>query len=175
MLLNLAKIRKNFGAVEKFHFSENWPAFTYADETIEFTSPVEVELGVANLANSIALSGQVQTDIVSVCSRCLKTFSTPVRTSFELQLCHYSDLPAFRADQPETEEEDVVTWESDEMDLQPLLREQIVLALPMKSLCSVDCKGLCAKCGQDLNLGECGCDLRTVDPRLAGLAEFFNK
>ena len=67
------------------------------------------------------------------------------------------------------EEADEDTYEGKELDLRPAVREQILLSLPQAALCSEDCKGLCAKCGKDLNEGECGCDRTVMDPRWAAL------
>lgn len=67
------------------------------------------------------------------------------------------------------EEADEDTYEGKELDLRPAVREQILLSLPSAPVCSEDCKGLCAKCGKDLNEGECGCDRTVMDPRWAAL------
>jgi uncharacterized protein len=60
-------------------------------------------------------------------------------------------------------------FEGDSIDLTEILREQIVLALPMYPRCKEDCRGLCSVCGANLNLGECGCDRSEIDPRWAAL------
>jgi len=67
------------------------------------------------------------------------------------------------------EEADEDTYEGKELDLRPAVREQILLSLPPAPLCSEDCKGLCPRCGKDLNEGECGCDRTVMDPRWAAL------
>src|SRR5207244_13446979 len=67
-----------------------------------------------------------------------------------------------------TEDLDLFPWDGDKIDLEPLFREQFVLAIPYAPLCREDCKGLCPQCGIDLNTGTCTCE-KPVDPRLAGL------
>jgi uncharacterized protein len=69
----------------------------------------------------------------------------------------------------ELDQADQDTYEGKELDLAPAVREQILLSLPSAPLCSEECKGLCPKCGKDLNEGECGCDRTVVDPRWAAL------
>src|SRR5690606_34908452 len=64
-------------------------------------------------------------------------------------------------------DEDV--FEGKTIDLDPIYREQLLLALPMNALCEESCQGLCSRCGQNLNDAKCGCDVREVDPRLAAL------
>lgn len=63
---------------------------------------------------------------------------------------------------------DVFPFDGETIDLEPLLREQFVLAVPFAPLCREDCKGLCAQCGIDLNSGTCACE-KPIDPRLAAL------
>jgi uncharacterized protein len=64
---------------------------------------------------------------------------------------------------------DEETYQGKELDLAPAIREQILLSLPVAPLCREDCKGLCPRCGKDLNDGECGCDRTVLDPRWAAL------
>ncbi|MEA3078292.1 MAG: hypothetical protein QOF60_3200, partial [Actinomycetota bacterium] len=63
----------------------------------------------------------------------------------------------------------------DSIDMEPLVREQVLLELPLVPLCAADCQGLCATCGADLNQGECGCDHTDVDPRWAALEGFLGE
>jgi uncharacterized protein len=67
---------------------------------------------------------------------------------------------------------DEEVYRGKEIDLDPILREQIVLAVPGYPVCKESCKGLCTVCGANLNERECGCERRVPDPRLAGLAKF---
>lgn len=64
---------------------------------------------------------------------------------------------------------DVYSYQGEEVDLEPLLREQIILAVPFAPLCREDCKGLCPVCGIDLNTGSCTCDRTPIDPRWSAL------
>jgi uncharacterized protein len=61
----------------------------------------------------------------------------------------------------------------DSIDMEPLVREQVLLELPLVPLCGPDCRGLCATCGADRNQGPCGCDAAEVDPRWAALEGFL--
>ena len=76
------------------------------------------------------------------------------------------DERAASFDPDATDEE---AYKGKELDLSAALREQILLSIPPAPLCREDCKGLCSKCGKDLNEGECGCDRTVLDPRWAGL------
>ena len=71
-------------------------------------------------------------------------------------------------DLQDTDEE---VFDGKTIDLDPIVREQVLLALPMGVVCREDCQGLCAQCGQNLNEKKCGCEQRVIDPRLAALKD----
>ncbi len=107
-------------------------------------------------------SGQMSGEVSGECRRCLTP--TTVKVSEDLHLL-FAD-----PEDEESDESDVYMLEPRAMtvDLRPALREQWLLAAPGFSLCREDCKGLCPRCGADLNLGPCGCPPE-VDPRWAAL------
>jgi uncharacterized protein len=76
---------------------------------------------------------------------------------------------AERAGSFELEDADEVIFDGKKIDLDPIVREQVLLALPMSAVCREDCEGLCAQCGQNLNEKQCGCEQKVIDPRLAPL------
>src|SRR5215213_1252628 len=79
----------------------------------------------------------------------------------------------YRPEEVELQAEDLIlsAYEGDAVDLDELVREQILLALPSRHLCREDCKGLCQRCGANLNNGPCSCEQGEVDPRWAALAD----
>jgi uncharacterized protein len=115
------------------------------------------------------VSGRVKTRLELVCSRCVEPFDVPVDTAFELRY-----LPqAENAGEGEREigEDDLTTayYREGLLDVSDLLREQFQLALPMKPLCTDECRGLCPECGANLNKTTCSCAPKWEDPRLAPL------
>ena len=68
-------------------------------------------------------------------------------------------------------EEKYFIYDNDTLEITDIIRESILAVLPLKILCKDDCRGLCPKCGKNLNQGQCDCDLHEVDPRLAILAK----
>ncbi|MOA30578.1 hypothetical protein D3C78_1516790 [compost metagenome] len=71
------------------------------------------------------------------------------------------------------EDEDLQIVTEDRVDLRPYVEESFLLSLPYSAVCSDSCKGLCPNCGTDLNVEQCSCDTEVIDPRLAGLKDFF--
>jgi uncharacterized protein len=120
--------------------------------------------------------------VTAACGRCLAPVSLDVPLQFELTLVpedEYEEEAAPHAEKDghkghaggsfrarEAEEE---TYAGKTVDLDPFLREQIILALPAYPVCDESCKGLCPVCGANLNERECGCDRHVPDPRWAGL------
>lgn len=112
------------------------------------------------------------------CSRCIEpakvSFAETLHVTFRLA----GTIPGDAGDAAEPEDDlglevsdddlDLYTYEGETIDLEPLLREQLVLAVPFAPLCSEECKGLCPRCGADKNLDPCSCE-PPIDPRLAAL------
>jgi len=118
---------------------------------------------VVDLSGFIRLSGTISGLYSAACGRCL----APVTQGFSLEL----DLPV--ENEEAESDEDVIIAEGKKIDLASLAQETVFTSLPMRLLCREDCKGLCPKCGKDINTGDCACDHKEIDPRLAGLADFF--
>jgi len=121
--------------------------------------------------------------VAAPCKRCLVDVALDLPVSFTLNLVPESLV---RSDEPEDEEPedrgqgemagsfgledaDEEVFDGKTIDLDPIVREQVLLALPMNAVCREDCKGLCAQCGQNLNEKQCGCEQKVIDPRLAPL------
>ena len=128
--------------------------------------PVTVEGSVTNHAGALMLRGTARSVLDLICDRCGKEFSREKVVPLDTLL----------ADQLENadSEDDIFLLDGTELDLDELVRTAFLLAMDTKNLCSEDCKGLCAKCGADLNLGPCGCQPE-ADSRWAALAQLLQK
>ena len=122
--------------------------------------PVEADLMLESVVEGILVTGPVWGSMQLSCARCLKTFDQ----SFHLEV---QELFAPGAS-GEGDEYPLGTEGS--MDLEPMIRDAVVLAMPFAPLCRPDCRGLCPRCGGDRNLGECSCPPE-VDPRWAPLLD----
>ena len=109
--------------------------------------------------------GSVSGSIEGTCSRCLKSYSLPLEKEFSLLLLPASLEPKSGA--LNRDEMGLSYYSAEEIDLSPLIREQVLLALPIRPLCAEQCRGLCASCGADLNQGPCRCAPAQGDPRMA--------
>jgi uncharacterized protein len=123
----------------------------------------------------IAFAGEIATVATLRCSRCLEPYGLALDTRFDLL---YTAEPEkdVRGGESRIDEDSFteVHFDGARIDLDSLLAEQIYLALPLKPLCRDDCRGLCPRCGANLNAGACGCpEDRVPDPRLAALKKLI--
>ncbi|MBI4514258.1 MAG: DUF177 domain-containing protein [Deltaproteobacteria bacterium] len=109
--------------------------------------------------------GRADGPIVGRCSRCLEEYTFALAMDFAFVFAPHRELGVER--QVEEEDTDLTYYEGDEVDLSPLLREQVLLALPTRPLCRENCAGLCPQCGANRNQIQCACHSEQGDPRLA--------
>lgn len=127
--------------------------------------PVDVQGSVTNHAGALVLEGTARSVLELQCDRCGKAFSRE-------KVVVLDNLVAQELE--DEENDDILLLDGTQLDLDEAVSTAFILAMDTKNLCSDDCKGLCAKCGADLNLGPCGCR-PDVDPRLAALAQLLDK
>ncbi|NHC22682.1 DUF177 domain-containing protein [Nocardioides sp. IC4_145] len=128
-------------------------------------SPVELDLRLEAVMEGVLVTGTARAVLEGECARCLEPIEDDTEVTFQ-ELFVYDD-PAHRGDPDEDDE--VSTLEDDLLDLEPLLRDAVVLALPFQPLCEDDCPGLCTECGVRLEDPDHSHEA-PVDPRWAGLA-----
>jgi uncharacterized protein len=152
------------------------------DSGFRATQPSTLHASLRKVSGGVLVQGNFNVQVAAPCKRCLADVKLDLPVSFLLNLVPESLL---RGDDQDVEKDDREHGETggsfeledaDEevfngktIDLDPIVREQVLLALPMNAVCREDCKGLCAQCGQNLNEKQCGCEQKVSDPRLAPL------
>jgi uncharacterized protein len=139
------------------------------------SSPIQAQLKIIKIGTEVVVNGNILTDIELQCSRCLKDFRSRFSFPFEAIFHPVEQLKEEEKHELRVEELDMGFYSKDELDLFDVIKEQIMLNLPMKALCNDLCKGICLQCGADLNAGDCGCSEKDIDPRLVSLKKFLNK
>jgi uncharacterized protein len=144
--------------------------------------PAPVEAHLEKIERRVRVTGSTSAALTAACGRCLSPVPVDVPAEFDLTLVPADEYEDAARDEKEThrahaggsfearaaEEE---TYAGKVIDLDPIVREQVLLALPAYPVCKDDCKGLCPVCGANLNDRECGCDRHVPDPRWAGLKD----
>ena len=144
-----------------------FPFEKFQGEKIE-NSP-ELKLTLTNLGKGkVLIAGEASLKFVLPCDRCLK----PVEQMVELQFEREVLAPELITDEDTKEDQHFVN--DYELDVNALLTEELQLSWPSKILCNEECKGICKKCGKNLNEDSCGCDDFVPDVRLANLMDIFN-
>lgn len=166
MLLELSSILTSPGASIPFSADIDLSDLRYGI-CCPVTEPVHAEGWVRNTAGVLVMTGTVATCIHGICDRCAEPFQREV--SFPIEAVLVRELSS-----EEDEDEGVYSLVGDSADLEEIVRTVFVLNLDSKFLCREDCKGLCPRCGKNLNHGPCGCR-KEPDPRLAALAQLLEK
>lgn len=157
------------GETDKIDFDFS---FTFEDENIisgvTFPEPFTVKGYVTNSGGYMRLVSETDIPYSTCCARCLKEIDGVLPLSFEKNVAVLSTLQNKDTD-------DYLLIEDASLDLYVPLYEEILLEFPTRLLCSEDCKGLCPKCGKDLNEGKCSCPTRETDPRLAKIQQYIDQ
>lgn len=125
------------------------------------------ELTAESKGGLIAVEGTLRFNVRMACARCLKPIEQTLAVPFRERFASRSEAI------PNEDQDEVHLIAEDHIKLDSYVEEAVWLALPLAPVCSADCKGLCSECGSNLNDGPCGCRKDPIDPRLAGLADFF--
>ena len=166
MLLGLSKIIDCPGASVPFSTSVDLSDLRYGN-SYPVTEPVEAEGTVRNTAGVLVMTGSIRTTIHGTCDRCASDFDREI--DFPIDVVLVTELA-----NEENEDEWVFPLEGDSADLEDIVRTVFVLNLDSKLLCKDDCKGLCCRCGKNLNDGPCNCQ-KELDPRFAALKQLLEK
>lgn len=164
MLLGLSKIIDCPGGVVSFDTSLDLSDLVFGN-CCPVTEPVLASGSVRNTAGVLMLSGAIRTTLHGVCDRCASDFVRPVEYPMEAVLV--TEL----ADE-DHEDQEVFVLQGDCADLEDIVTTIFVLSMDSKLLCKPDCKGLCCRCGANLNDGSCGCQPEP-DPRFAALRQLL--
>ena len=161
MILDLRQLFSQ--GVEKLEFD-----FSFSLSQVEMggshpiPGPIRAAGAVVNRAGIVLCEYRVYYTLDVLCDRCLR----PIKRDCEQAFSH---VLVTELENEEDEGEDFLLVEDQRLDMEQLAADDILLSLPTKNLCDPQCKGLCPICGANLNEGDCGCESRQIDPRLAAL------
>ena len=134
-----------------------------------FPEPVRLRGSVTDHSGVITLSAQAEARVHTHCARCGRPVEYDKATPVDFVLVRGL------ANGEDEQSDELFLVESDTVELDDILIPELILDMEMTVLCREDCKGLCPKCGKNLNEGPCGCDLRQIDPRLAVLQKLLDQ
>lgn len=169
MFLDISQMR---GARDRIDRSYPPSAFDPEAGAYRVVEPVRLAFEIFKDHQRFRIFGRVVTGLELTCSRCLEGFRLPVDAAFDL--LYTPEQENVGEGEIEVGDDDLSTafYRDQTIDLGGLMREQFLLALPMKPLCSDTCRGLCPACGTNWNSGVCSCSRQWTDPRLEELKTF---
>lgn len=142
------------------------------DEDLALARPADARIRLTRTNRGLVVDGDVRATLTETCSRCLRPTEVDLHPEFEEEALQTVELttgaPLDHADEPEVAR----LTDHHEIELEPFLREAILLAAPIAPLCRTDCPGLCSECGQELATGPHQHDEAPIDPRLEALRAF---
>lgn len=175
--LDLSEIMRTVGMHQAYEIDEA----PYADEDIEFVSPIQGAATVTNSGRLILVRGGFTTTVELECARCLTEVRQPIKAEIEEQYslaevesATYHDVVPTIVQDDENEVPPGL-FDGTVMDLAVLIRQAAILATPLSVLCREDCQGLCPACGKNRNQGACKCSSEQTNRPFASLRELFRQ
>jgi uncharacterized protein len=120
-----------------------------SDNQVRFTSPVKVDVQAQMTHENIVVLGKVSTQVQMTCGRCLTEYKSDLKGNFQ----------------------DIFSFDQETIDLTELIREAVLVDVPLRGLCKEGCLGLCSVCGANKNTNPCKCKEKSDDPRLGALSQ----
>jgi uncharacterized protein len=177
MLIRIDDIKEGGIYLECSESPEGFPLLKEMVESGELTilAPISLRMKIYRIQEMVEVEGQAETRLSFTCGGCLKEFEAPLSSSFAVTFVRELPQVSDEADeevQLSAEEMGMIPFQGEEIDLHPVVGEQIVMALPIRPLCREVCKGLCPQCGGDLNEADCGCVRPAMNNKFAALKGF---
>lgn len=170
MLISLSEIMNTKDKVEHIQAEIEMEKFIFEGNSYEFAWKDPVSLIITNLGNmEVMIEGSTKLSLIIFCSRCLKALEYPM----DIAISKVIDFKLTEEDRAEDLDEAnyIIGYN---LDVDILIKGEIIIGLPMRLLCSDECKGLCMHCGTNLNEKSCDCDKTVLDPRMSAIRDIFN-
>lgn len=164
MKVDISSIVKANGASLSISYNDDLPGLNEAAGEFVFEKPVGFEGELTNASGMMKLAGLLKAEYVSRCSRCLNDIACEMNIKVSENFL----------EKDESTGPEVYTYEDNYILIDDVLKDNIILNLPVKQVCDENCKGLCPKCGVDLNKDECSCKDDELNPQMEILKNFFN-
>lgn len=154
---------------------EEWVRPLLAPQFSSEGCKLRLEVFLKKTRRNVAVKGRLLGTLTFVCAKCLSSSEYKVDLGFThvfVTRAHHGALPTdLQEEEGFFEQADFTYYDGKVVELEPVVAEEFVLSQPWFPVCREDCKGLCQRCGQNLNEGQCGCEVEAVDPRWARLKE----
>jgi len=144
------------------------------DEWVRLIVPPSISAQIRRHGGRAKVAGKITAQLQLECDRCLNLIDFPVASRFDLEYVTREDYQAQQAIELTEDDLDLSLFDGEVIDIDELVREELLLAVPTHLLCQENCKGVCPNCGVDRNSIDCRCEIQEGDPRWAGLKALVN-
>ena len=168
MRIELDKLEEQGGKFAQVYEANELPL---DEPDIRLLEPAEVCGRIHRDGKEVELRGRLHTKLEVVCDRCLKPVELPLVTEFKERFVRAVNWAAEEQHELQAEDLDLAVFDGEGIELDDLVREELLLAVPVNVLCREDCRGLCPVCGIDRNLSDCQCQTSEIDARWEKLKE----
>ncbi len=166
MTINISEIFSNPSVTKKYTVEPSFDTLVLKRNSYPVAYKEPFVLNIAREDGKIRIQGSTVVDLFIPCDRCLDE----VRNHFVIDIDHSA---VQNKDSDGIEDDELSFMDGCILDVDKLISNEIVVALPTKVLCKEDCRGLCPVCGTNLNHGTCDCDRQVADPRMAAIQDIF--
>ena len=169
MQICLSELFNRIDDTRKYEIPVEFDSLKMLRDTYPITEKKPVDLTLTHLGGKkIRMNAEIQMTLEIPCARCLEPVSVP----FEILVDTQFELPETPDQEVEESEEPYI--DGYQLDVDALVRNELFVHMPLRVLCKEDCRGICKRCGTNLNLGTCDCDATELDPRMAAILDIFN-
>jgi uncharacterized protein len=168
MRLELENLEKN----RQFAHTYQPGDLSLEEPDLRLIAPIEIRGQVRRKGDEVEFIGNLTTTLETVCARCLKPVAIPFAADFDERFARSVSWGAEEQHELGSEDLNLSLFDGTGIDLDQLVREQVLLAKPAQVLCREDCQGLCPVCGADRNSSGCACEAQQVDSRWEKLKDF---
>jgi uncharacterized protein len=163
--ISISSIVKANGAILDIEFSDNIEGLNSVGDEFQFNDPVTFKGQLMNYDGLLKLVGHLETKYTAKCHRCLNDIERKIAVDIKESFYNKGSSDSIEG----------YTYEGNYIEIDKALRDNIILNIPSRHICIPDCKGLCPKCGKNLNTGICECkDEEPINPKMKVLKKFFN-
>lgn len=164
MIIDLSEIIKDYGGKMSVSATVEMDDTEFLGESFTFNKPLNINGTIVNNTKSLELSATVEGEMQTHCARCNKPITASVKFRVnELLVSEESGI----------HDDETIVFSDNKLDITDIVLNGFLMSVSGRYLCREDCKGLCQKCGADLNSGDCGCENDEIDPRWADLREIM--
>ncbi|MDP4182686.1 MAG: DUF177 domain-containing protein [Bacillota bacterium] len=163
MKIDVSSIVKTNGASLAVKFNQEIAELKDVDSEVVFDEVVNFEGTLLNSSGVLKLAGNLKVGFTVKCSRCIKDIQNKMELKVKEDILEDS----------EKVDNEAYTYNNNYILIDSILKDNIILNLPVKQVCDESCKGLCPKCGTNLNEGTCDCKEENINPQMEVLRKFF--